>query len=137
MTSLLANIKDQHDTMARSYLKKATTGPVNGAGQSSLDVPSIVKGVIDSIRHNGDAAVRQYSEKFDKWSPKSFKLSDAEIQHAISQVPPQTIQDIKDVQANVRRFATAQKQSLKDFEIETAPGVFLGQRNNPIASVGA
>ncbi|KAJ9130224.1 Histidinol dehydrogenase [Pleurostoma richardsiae] len=123
--------------MARSYLKKATTGPVNGAGQSSLDVPSIVKGVIDSIRHNGDAAVRQYSEKFDKWSPKSFKLSDAEIQHAISQVPPQTIQDIKDVQANVRRFATAQKQSLKDFEIETAPGVFLGQRNNPIASVGA
>ncbi|RYP00589.1 hypothetical protein DL764_006463 [Monosporascus ibericus] len=123
--------------MARTYLKKATAGSAIPANQSSVDVPGIVKGVIDTIRRDGDAAVRQYSEKFDNWSPESFKLSKAEIEHAISQVPAQIIQDIKDVQANVRRFALAQKQSLQDFEIETAPGVFLGQRNNPISSVGA
>ncbi|RYP90170.1 hypothetical protein DL770_003706 [Monosporascus sp. CRB-9-2] len=124
-------------TMARTYHKKATPGPAIPANQSSVDVPGIVKGVIDTIRRDGDAAVRQYSEKFDNWSPESFKLSKAEIEHAISQVPAQTIQDIKDVQANVRRFALAQKQSLQGFEIETARGVFLGQRNNPISSVGA
>ncbi|KAK7414031.1 hypothetical protein QQX98_007063 [Neonectria punicea] len=122
--------------MPRTYLKKATP-PVKPASGSSADVPTIVKGVIDTIRSEGDAAVRQYSEKFDKWSPKSFKLSESEIQHAISQVSPQIIDDIKTVQANVRKFAVAQKDSLKDFELEMAPGVILGQRNNPIESVGA
>ncbi|RYP29688.1 hypothetical protein DL767_006640 [Monosporascus sp. MG133] len=70
--------------MARTYLKKATAGPTIPANQSSVDVPRIVKGVIDTIRRGGDAAVRQYSEKFDNWSPESFKLSKAEIEHAIS-----------------------------------------------------
>jgi histidinol dehydrogenase len=123
-------------TMPRNYLKQAT-GPTKAVNGSAADVSGIVRGVIDSIRVEGDAAVRQYSEKFDKWSPESFKLSDAEIQHAISQVPAQAIADIKEVQANVRAFAVAQRASLKDFEIETAPGVFLGQRNNPINCIGA
>jgi histidinol dehydrogenase len=52
-------------------------------------------------------------------------------------VPEQTLKDIKEVQANVRAFAEAQKNSLKDFEIEIRPGVHLGQKNLPINSVGA
>lgn len=122
--------------MSPTYLKKATGAakPTNG---SPADVPSIVKEVIDSIRLEGDAAVRRYSEKFDRWSPVSFKLSKREVEHAISQVPAQTIEDIKTVQANVRAFAVAQRESLKDFEVEMTPGVFLGQKNNPINSVGA
>ncbi|KAK7427800.1 hypothetical protein QQZ08_005738 [Neonectria magnoliae] len=96
--------------MPRTYLKKATP-PVKPASGSSADVPTIVKGVIDTIRSEGDAAVRQYSEKFDKWSPKSFKLSESEIQHAISQVSPQIIDGIKTVQTNARKFAVAQKDS--------------------------
>lgn len=122
--------------MSPSYLKKST-GPAKAANGSPADVPKIVKEVIDTIRLQGDAAVRHYSEKFDRWSPASFKLSKEEVEHAISQVPAQTIEDIKTVQANVRAFAVAQRESLKDFEIETAPGVFLGQKNNPINSVGA
>ncbi|KAK4234688.1 histidinol dehydrogenase [Achaetomium macrosporum] len=114
--------------MARSYLKKASPATTNG--QPSTDVAGIVKDVIDATRRDGDVAVRRYSDKFDKWSPASFKLSKTEIEDAIAQVPSQTIQDIKDVQANVRRFAEAQKASLKDFEVETEPGVLLGQRNN-------
>lgn len=96
-----------------------------------------MKGVIETIRSKGDAAVRQYSEKFDKWSPPSFKLSKVDIENAIRAVPDQTIKDIKEVQANVRAFAVAQRNSIKDFELEIQPGVHLGQRNLPINSVGA
>lgn len=87
----------------------------------SVDVSAIVKGVIDDIRANGDAAVRKYSEKFDKWSPASFKLSQAEIDAAIAACPKQTIDDIKEVQRNVRVFAQAQRDSIRDFEYEIQP----------------
>jgi histidinol dehydrogenase len=96
-----------------------------------------VKGVIDTVRQQGDGAVRRYSEQFDKWSPVSFELSKEDIEQVIAELPEQVIQDIKTVQANVRKFAEAQKDSLKEFELEMAPGVLLGQKNNPIDSVGA
>lgn len=110
----------------------------SGAGPAPVvDTPTIVRGVIDEIRAKGDDAVRAYSEKFDKWSPTSFKLSQEEIQHIISTVPQQVLDDIKQVQDNVRAFALAQKASIKEFEMEIRPGVHLGQRNIPINSVGA
>jgi histidinol dehydrogenase len=102
-----------------------------------IDTTSIVRDVIDNIRAKGDAAVRTYSEKFDKWSPASFKLSQKEIQDIISTVPQQVLDDIKQVQHNVRTFALAQKASIKEFEMEIRPGVHLGQKNIPINSVGA
>lgn len=117
------------------YLKTKSAAANSNTSQES--VSGTVKGVIETIRTNGDAAVRQYSEKFDKWSPPSFKLSKADIENAIRSVPDQTIKDIKEVQANVRAFAVAQRNSLKDFEIEIQPGVHLGQKNLPINSVGA
>ncbi|CAK7221833.1 hypothetical protein SBRCBS47491_004663 [Sporothrix bragantina] len=123
--------------MTRTYLKKATPVTATATTSSPVDVPAIVRSVIDDIRRDGDAAVRTYSVKFDKWSPASFKLSAAEIDDIVATVPQQTLNDIRTVQANVRRFAEAQRESLKDFEIETSPGVFLGQRNNPVQSVGA
>ena len=104
---------------------------------ASQKVSEIVKSVIDDIRSNGDKAVRSYSERFDKWTPDSFKLSDSQIQDAISKVSPQTIKDIKEAQQNVRTFAQAQRESIKDIEIEIQPGVFLGHRNNPISTAGA
>lgn len=114
--------------------------PLVGATASfaaSQKVTEIVKSVIDDIRANGDQAVRTYSEKFDKWAPESFKLSDSQIQDIISTVPEQTIKDIKEAQKNVRTFAQAQRDSIKDVEIEIQPGVFLGHRNNPINTAGA
>ena len=110
----------------------------SGPGPAPVtDVPAIVRSVIDDIRTRGDSAVRAYSEKFDKWSPSSFKLSEDEIQQIIATVPQQIIDDIKKAQENVRAFALAQKASLKDFEMEIRPGVHLGQKNIPISSVGA
>ncbi|EKG16984.1 Histidinol dehydrogenase conserved site [Macrophomina phaseolina MS6] len=114
--------------------------PANQAAQQTkpnLDVSGIVRDVIEDIRSNGDGAVRKYSEKFDKWSPASFKLSQNDINAAIAACPKQLIDDIKQVQTNVRKFAEAQRNSIKDFEVETQPGVFLGQKNIPINTAGA
>jgi histidinol dehydrogenase len=120
--------------MPRHLKTKADNSAKDAA---SIDVSTIVKQVIDTIRRDGDAAVRRYSEQFDKWSPPSFKLSQEAIDAAIAAVPRQTIEDIKTVQSNVRTFAIAQRESLRDFEIEIQPGVHLGQRNNPLDAVGA
>ena len=122
--------------MVARHIKKGVVTQVDNAA-TSKKVSEIVKGVIEDIRANGDKAVRSYSEKFDKWSPESFKLSDAQIQEAISKVPAQTVADIKEAQKNVRIFAEAQRASIKDVEIEIQPGVFLGHRNNPITTAGA
>lgn len=119
-----------------TYLK--STAAENGANVApKFDVPTIVRGVIDDIRIRGDNAVRSYSEKFDNWSPPSFKLSKEEIEAITAKVPQTTIDDIKTVQTNVRTFALAQRKSITEFEMEIRPGVFLGQKNIPIHSVGA
>ncbi|CAL5873979.1 uncharacterized protein PFLUO_LOCUS8264 [Penicillium psychrofluorescens] len=118
-------------------LKKPNTDPSGGSSTSASDVSRIVRGVIDDIRQNGDKAVRAYSEKFDKWSPKSFKLSRNDIDRIISKVPKQVLEDIKTVQDNVRTFALEQRKSITDFEYEIRPGVHLGQKNIPINAVGA
>src|SRR5581483_3107810 len=76
------------------------------------------------------------SEKFDKWSPKSFKLSAPEIEKAIAQVSKRDIEDIKFAQAQVRNFAQKQRESMKDIEVEALPGVILGDRNIPVNSIG-
>ncbi|KAM0753458.1 histidinol dehydrogenase [Meredithblackwellia eburnea MCA 4105] len=114
---------------------KAPAPPVAGSSPA-FDVKTIVAGVIDDVRRNGDTAVRSYSEKFDKWSPKSFRLSESEIKDIIATVSEQTIKDIKEVQENVRTFALAQKACLKDLEVEIKPGYVLGHRNIPIDTVG-
>lgn len=120
--------------MAPQHLKKPL---LQATSESNNKVTEIVQGVIQDVRANGDKAVRTYSDRFDKWSPASFKLSDSQIQDCIAQVPPQTVKDIKTAQDNVRKFAEVQRASIKDVEVEIQPGVFLGHRNNPISRVGA
>lgn len=118
------------------YLK--TPAKSNGTSAvPDVDVPKIVRGVIDDIRSAGDKAVRSYSEKFDRWSPQSFRLSKTEIEDIVSKVPTHVLEDIRTVQHNVRTFAMAQRDSIKDFELEIRPGVHLGQKNIPISRVGA
>lgn len=129
------------NTMDKKYLKTRldhhpSGTAVTGTAGSTPDVPAIVKDVIDKIRKDGDIAVRKYSEKFDKWSPRAFRLSKTEIDNAIAACPKQTIEDIKEVQRNVRAFAEAQRKSITDFELEIRPGVHLGQKNIPISAVG-
>jgi sulfopropanediol 3-dehydrogenase len=103
----------------------------------SPEVRKIVEDVIADIRNRGDIAVREYSEKFDHWTPESFRLSPQEVEEIVSRVPHQVIEDIKFVQSQVRTMAQKQLESLTEFEIETLPGVLLGQKNIPITALGA
>jgi sulfopropanediol 3-dehydrogenase len=80
--------------------------------------------------------VRELSAKFDKWEPASFRLSDTEIHDLMASLPGQVIEDIKFAQAQIRRFAEAQKAALRDIEVETLPGIRLGHKNIPVSSVG-
>jgi len=99
-------------------------------------VKKTVEGILADIEERGDAAVRELSEKFDKWTPESFRLSAAQIQACIDSLPASAIDDIKFAQTQVGGFAKAQLDSMNDIEIETLPGVTLGHKNIPVASVG-
>ncbi|MGW4455726.1 histidinol dehydrogenase [Streptomyces albidoflavus] len=96
-----------------------------------------VRAILDDIRERGDEAVRQYSEKFDNWSPDSFRLSAGEIERIVAGVPETVLDDIRFVQRQVRTFAQAQRDSLLDVEVETLPGVRLGHRHVPVSAAGA
>jgi sulfopropanediol 3-dehydrogenase len=119
--------------MAR-YLKRAIDTAATDAADAR--VRETVEGIIAEVGRRGDAAVRELSEKFDRWSPPVFRLSQDEISAFVASVPPETISDIRFAQAQIRRFAEAQKAALKDVEIETLPGVRLGHRNIPVGRVG-
>ncbi|MED5121727.1 histidinol dehydrogenase [Priestia megaterium] len=116
------------------YLKQGKTQEEIALNDSEVSI--IVSNTIKQIEKHGDSAVRELSQKFDKWSPESFKLSNEQIQDIISRVPEQTINDIKFAQSNVRRFAEEQRKSMVDIEVETLPGVILGHKNIPVSSVG-
>ena len=95
-----------------------------------------VEAILEDIAARGDVAVRELSAKFDKWEPESFRLTQTQIDAMIASLPDQVIVDIKFAQAQIRKFAEAQKAALRDIEIETLPGIRLGHKNIPVASVG-
>ncbi|MFC7806354.1 histidinol dehydrogenase [Streptomyces olivaceus] len=101
------------------------------------DVTERVRAILDDVRAHGDDAVRRYSEKFDDWSPDSFRLAPDEIRRIVSRVPDTVLDDIRFVQQQVRTFAQAQRDALGDVEIETLPGVRLGHRHIPVSGAGA
>jgi sulfopropanediol 3-dehydrogenase len=101
-----------------------------------LAVRQAVESILGDLQRRGDAAVRAYSEKFDRWSPESFRISSQEIRACYAELSDQVLEDIRFAQAQVRRFAEVQRAALKDVEVETLPGVTLGHRNIPIESVG-
>ena len=117
------------------YLKSAPSKSFTDSAQS--DVAQRVGSIIDDIRTHGDTAVRKYSEQFDKWSPEAFRLDDARVAEIMASLDQQVIDDIVFVQEQVRRFAQAQRDSLVDIEIETLPGVLLGQKHVPVQAAGA
>jgi sulfopropanediol 3-dehydrogenase len=93
-----------------------------------------VEGILAGVKARGDAAVREYSQQFDKWVPK--KLSKGELEAILARVSPGTISDIKFAQAQIRNFAEHQRAAIRDIEVETLPGVKLGHKNIPVESVG-
>jgi len=121
--------------MSKTYLKEAVAAAQVAAGLAG--VSQTVTAVIADIRARGDEAVREYSAKFDNWSPDDFRLSAGQIEDIVATLPGQVIEDIEFAQAQVRGFALAQLGSLHEIEVETLPGVFLGHRHLPVESAGA
>jgi sulfopropanediol 3-dehydrogenase len=99
-------------------------------------VRETVEGILAQVEERKDAAIRDLSKQFDKWEPKDFRLSPAEIDVAIAQVPKRDLEDIKFAQAQVRNFAQKQKETMHDLEVETLPGVVLGHKHIPVNSIG-
>ncbi|TQV81193.1 histidinol dehydrogenase [Exilibacterium tricleocarpae] len=119
--------------MAR-YLKEGISE--EQALQSGTRVREVVEDILTDVAERGDKAVRALSEKFDNWSPLSFRLTETEIAACIDRLPARTLDDIKFAQAQVKQFARIQRDSLRDVEVETRPGVTLGHKHLPVNSVG-
>lgn len=120
--------------MTIEYLKRGK--PDAERAQDDAKTRAIVEAGLAEIETGGDAAVRTMSEKFDNYSPASFRLSKDEIQDLIAQLTPRELEDIRFAQDQVRNFAQAQRDSMLDIEVETMPGVILGHKNIPVQSVG-
>jgi sulfopropanediol 3-dehydrogenase len=109
---------------------------ISAKEQDNSELRRTVERIISEVKARGDLAVREFSARFDNWSPECFRLSAAEIAAIVAKVSRQTIDDIKFAQAQVRNFATHQRAALLDIEVETLPGVRLGHKNIPVQSIG-
>ena len=108
------------------------------AEQSATDAQAVqetVRKILGDIEARGDAALREYSDKFDKWAPPSFRLSEGEVAACVKQLTAGQLDDIRFAQTQIRNFAQLQRDALQDIEVETLPGVVLGHRNLPVESV--
>ncbi|MEM1371726.1 MAG: histidinol dehydrogenase [Pseudomonadota bacterium] len=120
--------------MAITHLKQSK--PEAEKAQDDAKVRAVVEATLADIQVRGDAAVRDLSIKFDGYDPAAFRLTESEIQAAMSKVSTRDMEDIKFAQTQIRNFAEAQRASMTDIEVETMPGVILGHKNIPVQSVG-
>jgi sulfopropanediol 3-dehydrogenase len=116
------------------YIKESKPDSIISEDRQSIE--DTVRSILSDIRKNGHTAVENYSEKFDKWRPESFKLSEKDIEDSISQLNNSEIEDIKFAQSQIRNFALKQLATMNELEVETLPGVFLGHKHIPIENVG-
>ncbi|MEO0401630.1 MAG: histidinol dehydrogenase [Pseudomonadota bacterium] len=120
--------------MTIEYLKRGK--PEAERAEDDAKTRVIVEATLADIEARGDVAVRELSEKFDAYSPESFRLTADEIDALIAELTPRELEDINFAQQQVRDFAQAQRNSMLDIEVETMPGVILGHKNIPVQSVG-
>lgn len=116
------------------YLKRGKN--IQDRAEDDANVKVTVEGIIKDIEARGDLAVHEYSKKFDNWDPSDFRLTMAEIEGARKKLSAREIEDIQFAQSQVRNFAQIQRDSMKDVEVETYPGVVLGHKHIPVNAVG-
>ena len=105
--------------------------------EAQQQVRETVEKLLAEIETRGDTAVRKLSKRFDNWEPEEFKLSKEQIQDCINRLDTRTLDDIRFAQDQIRNFAQLQRDSMKDVEEETLPGVILGHRHIPMNRVGS
>jgi sulfopropanediol 3-dehydrogenase len=116
------------------YLKRGKD--VQQRTDDDAKVRATVEGIIQAVEERGDAAVRDYSRQFDNWDPADFRLSMSDIEKARKSLSAREIEDITFAQKQVRNFAQIQRDSMKDVEVETMPGIVLGHKHIPVNAVG-
>jgi sulfopropanediol 3-dehydrogenase len=117
--------------MTVEYLKEA---PLTAKSDAS-DTNKIVQTILDEIEAGGDEKALEYAAKFDKYDGPVL-LTAQDIEAASAQVPERLKRDIDFAHANVKRFAEAQRSTLKDVEVEIVPGLVAGQRTIPVSAAG-
>jgi sulfopropanediol 3-dehydrogenase len=120
--------------MTIRYLKRGRDAASVAADDAR--VRATVEAILADVEARGDVAVRELSTKFDRWEPRDFRLSRAEIEAAVNELAPREIEDIKFAQTQIRRFAQIQRDSMTNVEVETLPGVILGHTHIPVNAVG-
>jgi len=116
------------------YLKRGKDADMRASDDAKVRVT--VESIIKDIETRGDLAVHEYSQKFDQWDPADFRLSQAEIESARKKLSAREIEDITFAQKQIRNFAQIQRDSMKEVEVETFPGVTLGHKHIPMNAVG-
>lgn len=117
--------------MTITYLKRARPRPQNESG----DLRDLVTDMLTSLERDKDHAAREYARTLDQWRG-DIVLSDADRAAAVARVPQETRDVLQLAQDNIRRFAEAQKATLRDCEIELMPGHWAGQKQIPVTSAG-
>ncbi len=116
------------------YLKRGTTAETRAGTDRA--VRDTVEGILADVAARGDTAVRELSVRFDRWDRDDYRLTPTEVQDCIDQLTGQDLKDIEFAQTQVRNFAQIQRDSMKDVEVETLPGVVLGHRHIPVGAAG-
>jgi sulfopropanediol 3-dehydrogenase len=117
--------------MAIEYLKKATKTPETETGATR----KVVQEMLEEIERRGEAAVREYAARLDQWTGE-IVLAPGEVERRTRDVPAAVKRDIEFATEQVRRFAAAQRDSLREFSIEIRPGLVAGQRLIPVNVAG-
>ena len=124
----------EKEILMAKWLKRGKD--IEARQEADRQVRATVEGILADIEKRGDEAVRELSRKFDNWDREDFRLSQAEIDACMAQLSDQDLSDIAFAQTQVRNFAERQKATMTELAVETLPGVTLGHRHVPIASVG-
>lgn len=103
-------------------------------GEIKTDVAGIVSDILENVRKNGDAALREYADKFDGGAPESLEVTEQEYAQAMETVDPQLVEIMRQAAENIRDFHKHQVRS--SFVISEKNGIVLGQKVIPIEKVG-
>ena len=102
--------------------------------EAMKDVSGAVAEIIANVRDNGDKALLEYNERFDKAVLKSLEVSEEEMEEALAEVEPEFLGVLERAAANIRAFHSRQVRS--SFILNEQDGVVTGQKVMPIEKVG-
>ena len=102
--------------------------------EPTVNVTDIVADIIANVRENGDKALIEYCEKFDKAKLTSLQVTKAEVEEAVAAVDPAFLEILQKAAANIRKFHSRQVRN--SFIINDEDGIVMGQKIIPVDRAG-